>query len=122
MGAETSTSFGALLKSYRLRARLTQEALAEQSGVSVRGIQNLERGGNRPLRDTLTRLTTALELDGPERERFLSEATPARQFPRWRRRYSRPARRATHAPHHVGGPRARASTWTPCCDATICVC
>jgi len=50
--------------------------LAEQSGVSVRGIQNLERGGHRPLRDTLERLTTALGLGGQERERFLSEATP----------------------------------------------
>jgi len=76
MSTETRASFGALLKSYRLGAGLTQEALAEQSGVSVRGIQNLERGGHRPLRDTLERLTTALELDGQESARFLSEAAP----------------------------------------------
>ncbi len=77
MGADTGATFGVLLKDYRLRAGLTQEALAERAGVSVRGIQNLERGGRRPLRDTLERLTTALELDGPGRERFLLEATPA---------------------------------------------
>jgi len=76
MDADTDALFGVLLKDYRLRAGLTQEALAERAGVSVRGIQNLERGGHRPLRDTLTRLTTALELDGQERVRFLSGATP----------------------------------------------
>jgi transcriptional regulator with XRE-family HTH domain len=36
--------FGALLKHYRRAAGLTQEALAEQARLSVRGIQNLERG------------------------------------------------------------------------------
>ncbi len=48
----TDSSFGVLLKEYRLAAGLTQEALAERAGLSARNIQNLERGENHPLADT----------------------------------------------------------------------
>jgi len=139
MDADTDALFGVLLKDYRLRAGLTQEALAERAGVSVRGIQNLERGGHRPLRDTLTRLTTALELDGQERVRFLSGATP---LPRRRggsaatgaTALARPGALPTPPTALVGrtrcprhpprwwAARARAPRWTPCCVAMICAC
>ncbi len=111
MGAETRASFGALLKSYRLRAGLTQEALAERARVSVRGIQNLERGGNRPLADMLARLTTVLGLDGPERDRFLFEAAtaPRRHGGAAVRpvRWLSPGPARCPRPHPVGGPHAR---------------
>ena len=48
------TAFGSLLKRLRVAAGLTQEALAERAGLSVRAISDLERGVNRaPHDDTL---------------------------------------------------------------------
>ena len=44
--------FGDLLRQYRQAAGLTQEALAERAGLSVHGIQKLERGVTHPYRDT----------------------------------------------------------------------
>ena len=41
-----------LQRQYRLGAGLTQDALAERAGLSVRAIQNLERGERRPYADT----------------------------------------------------------------------
>ncbi len=82
MGMETTESFGAALRRARLAAGLTQEALAERAGVSTRNIPALERGENRPRRDTAERLAGALDLDPLVRERFLAAATPA---PRRRR-------------------------------------
>jgi len=79
MSTETDESFGGLLRRYRLEAGLTQEALAERAGVSVRNVQNLERGENRPLPDTARRLATALGLAAPERTRLLTGAPPRRR-------------------------------------------
>jgi tetratricopeptide (TPR) repeat protein/DNA-binding XRE family transcriptional regulator len=57
------TAFGSLLKRLRLAAGLTQEALAERAGLSVRAISDLERGVNRtPHGDTLRLLTDGLRL------------------------------------------------------------
>ncbi len=86
MGTRLAESFGEVLREYRRRARLTQEALAEQAGVSVRSIQELERGANKPLRDTAQRLSSALELTEDDRARFVAAAAPAP-----RRRGSAPA-------------------------------
>jgi len=44
MVTESTTTFGALLRQHRLAAGLTQEQLAERAGMSVFGIQKLERG------------------------------------------------------------------------------
>ena len=64
----TSPTFGDVLRRYRLAAGLTQEALAEQAGLSARAITDLERGVNRsPRKDTLARLAAALELSPEER-------------------------------------------------------
>ncbi len=46
MTAPPVSHFGALLKSFRRTAGLTQEALAERAHLSVRGIQDLERGAS----------------------------------------------------------------------------
>src|SRR5712692_7636003 len=60
-GTKEPLSFGELLKQYRLAAGLTQEALAERAGLSVREISDLERGVNRaPRPDTLQLLAAAL--------------------------------------------------------------
>jgi len=76
MSTETGEPFGALLRRYRWEAGLTQEALAGRAGLSVRNIQNLERGANRPLRDTARRLAGALDLAANEQARFLALAPP----------------------------------------------
>ena len=66
---------GEALKSLRRNAGLTQEALAERSGVSVRGLRKLESGVvTGPRRATLEALADALELKGDGRADFLSRA------------------------------------------------
>jgi predicted ATPase/DNA-binding XRE family transcriptional regulator len=69
--------FARLLKRLRRRARLTQEELAERSGLSVEAISALERGFRRhPRRATLALLADALELPEADREALL-ETRPA---------------------------------------------
>jgi transcriptional regulator with XRE-family HTH domain len=61
-------AFGALLRRYRVAAGLTQEALAQDAGLSVRGLADLERGARRfPYPDTVQRLVEALALAPSER-------------------------------------------------------
>src|SRR5579864_4275231 len=61
-------NFGALLRSYRTRAGLTQEQLAERAGLSRRGIADLERGARRtPHEHTVERLGSALGLSQADR-------------------------------------------------------
>ena len=65
--------FGALLRRYRVSAGLTQQALAEQAGLSLRGLSDLERGVRRvPYADTVDRLVDALELGPSDRAMLLS--------------------------------------------------
>ncbi|MEV5525269.1 helix-turn-helix domain-containing protein [Streptomyces pseudogriseolus] len=74
-----ATLFGALLRQQRLEAGLTIEGLAEASGVSARGIGNLERGERTvPQRRTVAALAAGLELDEAASERLLSAARAAR--------------------------------------------
>jgi non-specific serine/threonine protein kinase len=71
-----SLTFGDLLRQHRLAAGLTQEALAERAGLSVHGIQKLERGVTRPYRDTVQRLMRALQLSGEDEAVFRTLAQP----------------------------------------------
>src|SRR5207249_10773739 len=80
-----SSSFGDLLRQFRFAVGLTQEALADRAGLSVHGIQKLERGATHPYRDTVKRLTLALQLAPHEQVRFNDAALPAP-----RRRQARP--------------------------------
>lgn len=92
MPADDCRRFGDLLRRCRLAAELTQEALAERAGLSVRGIQDLERGvRSAPRMDTVRLLADALRLRDDARAAFRaaarkpssSEATgelPARRF------------------------------------------
>ncbi len=72
--------FGDLLRQHRLAAGLTQASLAERAGLSVHGIQKLERGATHPYRDTTARLSEALRLhDGDEAQFALAARPPARR-------------------------------------------
>jgi predicted ATPase/DNA-binding XRE family transcriptional regulator len=72
-----SAPFARLLKRLRLRAALTQEELADRSGLSVEAISALERGFRRhPRRATLELLAGALDLPASGREMLL-ESAPA---------------------------------------------
>ena len=63
-----------LLRSFRLTAGLSQEALAERAGMSAQGIRALERGYRRtPQRGTLALLSAALAL-GDEQQQELEVA------------------------------------------------
>jgi len=73
MNAEGRGSFGALLRGYRMAAGLTQEALADRSRLSARGIADLERGVRRfPRFHTMRCLAEALELAPEDRVSFLA--------------------------------------------------
>lgn len=63
--------FGALLRTLRLRALLTQEELAERAGLTVNAVGSLERGvRRRPYPHTVRALADALQLDADERARL----------------------------------------------------
>ncbi|MER8186056.1 helix-turn-helix domain-containing protein [Kitasatospora sp. NPDC094015] len=75
-------TFAAELRRLRQRSRLTLEALAESSGVSVRTIGGLERGRSLgPQRRTVTALADALGLGGPDRVRLEELAEVGRPRP-----------------------------------------
>jgi transcriptional regulator with XRE-family HTH domain len=77
MRASSPTTFGVLLRRYRLAAGLTQEALAERAGVSARGVQDLERGVHAdPRADTVRLLANALGLDDQARSSLIAAAHP----------------------------------------------
>ena len=53
---------GASLREWRTRRQLTQEQLAERSGLSYKFIGEIERGRGNPTVDTVARLANALNL------------------------------------------------------------
>jgi transcriptional regulator with XRE-family HTH domain len=68
---EAPGRFGTLLREYRSASGLTQEDLAERSGVSIRAIADMERGRTaRPFRHSVRRLADGLALQGPDREQL----------------------------------------------------
>jgi tetratricopeptide (TPR) repeat protein/transcriptional regulator with XRE-family HTH domain len=68
--------FGQLVIRYRRRSGLTQEELADRSGVSVRTIRDLETGRRRlPRPGSVRLLAEAFELEGTEREQFQRQAS-----------------------------------------------
>jgi transcriptional regulator with XRE-family HTH domain len=75
-GPDTAEARGQLVRQHRRERGLTQEQLAEQAGLSARGIQDLERGLAVPRRDTLERLIGALGLHREQRAVFEAAARP----------------------------------------------
>lgn len=74
-GAGQPQGIGDLLRRHRVAAGMTQEELAERSGVSVQSISNLERGvPHAPRKDTVELLATALGLAPLDRETFRETA------------------------------------------------
>lgn len=68
---ETSVEFAQLLRTLRERACLTQEELAERSGLSIRAISDLERGRTaKPQRKSVSLLADALRIEGEGMEKF----------------------------------------------------
>ncbi|MDO0924094.1 helix-turn-helix domain-containing protein [Streptomyces sp. TG1A-8] len=73
-------NLGALVRRLRHAAQMTIEELSHASGVSVRAIGNLERGGSLgPQRATVTALAEALRLTGDPRDELLRTARAGRR-------------------------------------------
>lgn len=74
------TPFGEQLRRHRVRAALSQAALAERSGLTASAIGALERGARRrPYLHTLQQLCTALHLSAEEHAAFVAAAHPQRE-------------------------------------------
>jgi predicted ATPase len=70
-------SFGSLLRRYRTDQGLTQDQLAERTGLSRRGIADLERGARlAPYAHTLEQLRAALDLSEGEYRALVEAARP----------------------------------------------
>ena len=69
--------FGQLLRRCRVGAGLTQEELAQQAGLSVRAVSDMERGRTRrPFLRSVRQLADALRLSVPERALLIAAAEP----------------------------------------------
>src|SRR5262245_15557423 len=74
-----SPTFGALLQRHRLAAGMTQEALAERAGLSVRAVSDLERGQRQaPYPHTVRQLARALRLGAADRAQMMAAIPPRR--------------------------------------------
>src|SRR5688572_15125427 len=76
MAITSPETFGALLRHHRLKAGLTQEALAERAGVSARGLQLLERDRTVPRAETVRLLAEALGLSAEARTALIAAVHP----------------------------------------------
>jgi predicted ATPase len=76
MDGTSGQGFGEQLRRHRQAANLTQEALAERAGLSVRGLKYLEQGVKRPFPDTVRRLAAALALTPAEQAALTAAAGP----------------------------------------------
>lgn len=71
--SEDDGVFAVRLRALRQAAGVSQQELADRSGLSVRAISNLERGRTRwPYRDSLERLADSLHLAGTQRADFIA--------------------------------------------------
>lgn len=74
------SDFGPVLRGFRHAAGLTQEALAEQAGISVEAIRALEAGRRRhPRATTVDLLADAFQLDETERAQLTAAAARPRK-------------------------------------------
>src|SRR5690348_8546638 len=79
MAPDPRPTFGEQLRHWREAAGLSQEKLAERSGLTAKAISALERGDRQqPRLDTIKRLAEALDLS-PEQQATLQAAVPRRR-------------------------------------------
>jgi len=91
---ENSADLATLLKTYRVRAGLSQQMLAERALISVQAVSALERGYRKvPYRNTLERIADALDLS--------PEARAALELSARRARGSRIAEHDVVPPHNL---------------------
>jgi predicted ATPase/DNA-binding XRE family transcriptional regulator len=77
MAGAHQSAFGKILRTFRLRAGLSQEELAARAELSVRGVSNLERGlRTSPRPDTVRMLAEALALSPEDRAALIAAAHP----------------------------------------------
>jgi predicted ATPase/DNA-binding XRE family transcriptional regulator len=75
--SDSLASFGELLRNLRIASSCSQSELAERSGLSVRGISDLERGARHvPRLETVRMLAEALFLGEDDRTALLAAARP----------------------------------------------
>src|SRR5258708_9857265 len=97
VGDEPDT-MSSLLRHFRVRAGLSQEALAERAAMSAPAISALERGQRqRPHANTLRALTSPLHLKPAECDALLAAAS----------RQAQEARRTAHPSPVLAPPSAR---------------
>ncbi|MEE6262241.1 helix-turn-helix domain-containing protein [Plantactinospora sonchi] len=92
-------NFGSLLRQHRTQQRMTQETLAERSGLSSRSIGETERGRRIPRQQTVEQLADALGLTGDTRATFLESV----QIQRWSTQLA-PTRHAPAPVARTSGP------------------
>lgn len=79
MDAADVPIFARMLRDLRIAAGLSQEVLAERSGLSLRGVSDLERGARRaPRLETVRMLIDGLGLGDEQRAALLQAARPDR--------------------------------------------
>jgi tetratricopeptide (TPR) repeat protein/transcriptional regulator with XRE-family HTH domain len=101
MDTVPSVAFGTLLRRYRVAVGLTQEELAERSGISRRSLGDMERGvAHIPRKDTVALLAAALALAPQDRSVFADAAQRLGAAPA-----PVPAPAVTTAPPFVGRTR-----------------
>jgi predicted ATPase/DNA-binding XRE family transcriptional regulator len=82
MERRTPSRVGELVRRRRIAAALSQEALAERAGLSVRAVSDLERGVHQaPRLESLRLLAEALGLDAAGRAELLAAAQPQAAVP-----------------------------------------
>ncbi len=104
--------FGQLLRSFRVRAGLTQQQLAGRSGVGLRTLQDLERGRvRRPQPRSVDRVVAALGLPPADRDRLQAAAqvmpSPAERGRLWVGVLGSLAVHRDGVPVQLGGPKLR---------------
>ncbi|WP_370332784.1 helix-turn-helix domain-containing protein [Mycolicibacterium hippocampi] len=71
---EPPATFGALIRAWRLRRRLSQLDLAVEAGVSARHVSFVETGRSNPSRVMVLRLATVLDVPARDQNRLLVAA------------------------------------------------
>lgn len=75
--ARFRTDFGETLRSARQRLKLTQDALAQRSDLSVDAVRRIEAGRFSPSLDTLRKLSVGLQLSLPTLFQAMDGERPA---------------------------------------------